>query len=86
MGRPASATGADYSGRHGDRAVSVGIARWTTLGADVLRADRWTQRRDVHHVVTRSGDLCDLRARSEVGEVGKDGGTPRTSSCHCLVS
>jgi UDP-glucoronosyl and UDP-glucosyl transferase len=47
---------------NGDRAVSVSIARWTTLGADVLRTDRGTQCSDVYHAATRAGDLRDLRA------------------------
>jgi hypothetical protein len=46
---------------------------WSTLGADVLRPDRRSQRRDLPHVVTRAGALRDLRARPEAREMGEGG-------------
>ena len=54
-----------------DRAVPAGIARWTIVGTVVLRANRRLKCSDVHHVAAGAGDLFDLRARFETGEVGK---------------
>jgi hypothetical protein len=34
-------------------------------GPDVLRANGWDDGRDVHHLAVGSGDLFDLRARSQ---------------------
>jgi hypothetical protein len=52
--------------------LSIGrCARRTTLGTNVLCADRRSHRRDLHHVIARSGHLRRLCSRSEDCEMGK---------------
>ncbi len=75
------ASGADHSGRNGDRAVPTGDARWTIVGADVLRADRRFDGSHVHHVAAGAGDLFDLRSRFETGEVGKRRDSANNERC-----
>ncbi len=50
--------------------ISAGVARRSAVGAAVLRADRRDDGGDLHHAASGSGDLRDLRARPEAGEVG----------------
>src|SRR6185436_19303199 len=67
--RPAAA-GAHHGGGDGHRALPARRARRTAVGADVLHADWWPHHRHLRHAPGRAGDLRDVRAGSQAGEVG----------------
>ena len=66
----AAAPGTHHRRRHRDRALPARIARRTAVGAAMLRANRRSDGGDIHYASARAGDLRDLRARPEAGQMG----------------